>query len=126
MSALPSRSLLVVNGSEVATVEVADTWGARFRGLLGRRELPEALWLEPESSVHGFGMRVSLDVALLDPAGAVVDTLVLRPWAVTKPRRGVVAVVEAPVGSFERWDLRPGGVVSRRVAGGVAGGSSST
>ena len=85
MSALPAGSPLLVNGAEVATVEVADTWGARFRGLLGRRELPEALWLEPESSVHGIGMRVSLDVALLDPAGRVVETLVLRPWAVTKP-----------------------------------------
>jgi uncharacterized membrane protein (UPF0127 family) len=114
---------LLVNGSPVATVEVADTWRARFRGLLGRRELPEALWLEPESSVHGIGMRVSLDVALLDSAGGVVDTLVLRPWAVTAPRRGVVAVVEAPQGSFERWDLRPGGVVSRGGPGGVAGGS---
>jgi len=123
MNASPVGSLLVVNGSTVATVEVADTWGARFRGLLGRRELPEALWLEPESSVHGMGMRVSLDVALLDSAGVVVDTLVLKPWAVTKPRRGVVAVIEAPVGSFERWDLRPGGVVSLEGPGGVTGGS---
>lgn len=121
MTSPPPHSPLVVNGSIVATVEVAHTWGARFRGLLGRRELPEALWLEPESSVHGIGMRVSLDVALLDAAGLVVETLVLRPWAVTRPRTGVVAVLEAPEGSFERWDLRRGGVVTRG-AGGAADG----
>lgn len=111
--AVLTRSLLMVNGSTVATVEVADTWRARLRGLLGRTELPEALWLEPESSVHGVGMRVALDVALLDGSGVVTHTLVLRPWGLTWPRRGVVAVVEAPRGSFERWGLHPGSVVAR-------------
>jgi uncharacterized membrane protein (UPF0127 family) len=113
---VPARSLLLVNGSPVATVEVADTWRARLRGLLGRTELPEALWLEPESSVHGIGMRVSLDVALLDGSGLVTDTLVLRPWGMTWPRRGVVAVLEAPAGSFERWGVQRGSVVARRAS----------
>jgi len=97
-----------MNGVNVATAEIADTWLLRLRGLLGRRELPEALVLRPGNSVHGIGMRVPLDVALLDRDGHVLRTLVLRPWGMTMPRSGAVAVLEAPVGSFERWGLRTG------------------
>ncbi|MFI9489491.1 DUF192 domain-containing protein [Promicromonospora sp. NPDC052451] len=99
---------LVVDDRPVAGVEVADTALARARGLLFRRELPEALLLRPCSSVHGAWMRVPLDVALLSAGLEVLHTQVLRPWAVTRPRRGVHQVLEAPAGSFERWGLRPG------------------
>ncbi|HEY5516055.1 MAG TPA: DUF192 domain-containing protein [Pengzhenrongella sp.] len=108
---------LVLDGRPVARVEVADTWTRRARGLLGRRSLPEALWLTPESSVHGMGMWQSLDVALLDGDGHVVASLVLRPCGLTWPRRGVVGVLEAPRGSFTRWGLVAGSTVSRRPAG---------
>jgi len=97
-----------MNGTDVAIAEIADTWRTRLRGLLGRRELPEALVLRPSSSVHGIGMRVPLDVALLDRDGRVLRTLVLRPWGMTMPRPGAAAVLEAPAGSFERWGLRAG------------------
>jgi uncharacterized membrane protein (UPF0127 family) len=100
-----------MNGADVAMAEIADTWRLRLRGLLGRRELPEALVLRPGNSVHGIGMRVSLDVALLDADGRVLRTIVLRPWAMTAPRRGAVAVLEAPVGSFARWGLGVGALV---------------
>jgi uncharacterized protein len=103
---------LRLDGRPVARAEVADTWAGRLRGLLGRRTLPEALLLSPESSVHGAGMRVPLDVALLDARGVVLAVQVLRPWAVTRPRPAVTAVLEAPVGSFERWGLRVGSTVS--------------
>lgn len=99
---------LRVDGRLVGTAEVADTMFARARGLLFRRELPEALVLRPCSSVHGAWMTVRLDVALLGDAGRVLHVQVLRPWAVSAVRRGVREVVEAPVGSFERWGLRTG------------------
>lgn len=99
---------LTVDDRPVADVEVADTVLTRARGLLFRRALPEALLLRPCSSVHGAGMRVPLDVALLSADLAVLGTQVLRPWAVTRPRRGVTQVLEAPAGSFERWGLREG------------------
>lgn len=105
---------LLVDGRRVAAVEVADTWARRARGMLWRRALPEALWLAPESSVHGVGMTQPLDVALLDERGAVRATLVLRPFGLTRPRRDVVAVLEAPLGSFARWGLVTGSTVTRR------------
>lgn len=103
---------LVVDGRAVAEVVVADTALTRARGLLFRRELPEALLLRPCASVHGAWMRVPLDVALLTADLRVVHTQVLRPWGMTGPRRGVTQVLEAPAGSFARWGLGPGSRVA--------------
>ncbi|GAB4084438.1 hypothetical protein GCM10028784_10680 [Myceligenerans cantabricum] len=102
------QQTLVVNGSPVAEAEVADTALGRARGLLFRRELPEALILRPCSSVHGAWMRERLDVALLSREGEVLHAQVLRPWGFSAVRRGVKEVLEAPAGSFERWGLGAG------------------
>jgi uncharacterized membrane protein (UPF0127 family) len=111
---------LVVDGRDVAAAEPADTYWQRLRGMLGRRALPDALVLAPGGSVHGWGMRVPLDVALLVPdEGAdrrrgpfrVVRTAVLRPGGLVGSARGVRAVLESPQGRFDRWDLAPGSTV---------------
>jgi hypothetical protein len=99
---------IVVDGGAVVDAELADTAPARARGLLFRRALPEALLLRPCTSVHGAWMRVPLDVALLTADLRVLHTQVLRPWGMTRPRRGGTQVLEAPAGSFDRWGLRPG------------------
>lgn len=109
----------------MARVEVADTYLRRLRGMLLRRRLPAALLLVPGGSVHGLGMTVALDVALLAPASGqgrrdvvgghdVVRTAVLHPFGLVPARRGVRSVVEAPVGSFARWGLRAGSRVELR------------
>lgn len=100
-----TQAQLLVNGRSVAEVLVAETALTRARGLLFRRVLPEALLLRPCSSVHGAWMRVPLDVALLSGDLRVLRVRVLRPWGMTMPLRGVTQVLEAPVGSFERWGL---------------------
>lgn len=102
---------LVIDDRTVARVELADTAVRRARGMLARRTLPDALLLRPCGSVHGTGMRVALDVAFLDRDDRVIDVVVLRPWAPPKGRRGAVAVLEAPVGSFDRWGLGAGSLV---------------
>ena len=107
-----SQNKLLVDGRTVADVVVADTALPRARGMLFRRVLPEALLLRPCSSVHGAWMRVPLDVAFLTAELRVVHAQVLRPWAMTMPRRGVTQVLEAPAGSFERWGLRAGSHVA--------------
>lgn len=104
--------MLVVDGRPVAAAEVADTVLTRARGLLFRRELPEALVLRPCSSVHGAWMRVPLDVALLARDGEVLHAQVLRPWGISATRRGVRDVLEAPLGSFARWGLVAGSRVA--------------
>lgn len=103
---------LLVDGREVARLLLADTAPARLRGMLLRRPLPPALLLSPASSVHGLGMVETLEVALLDRDMCVRHLLRLRPCGMTRPRRQIRSVLEAPVGSFEQWGLRVGSQVA--------------
>ena len=103
---------LYVDGTAAAVVIVADTYLSRLRGMLARHPLPPALVLIPASSVHGMGMRDPLDVAVLDRAGQVLTTAVLRPWRATANVRGGRQVLEAPVGSFAAWNLTVGSRVA--------------
>ena len=106
--------VLLVDGREVAPVLLADTVRTRLRGMLFRRPLPPALLLEPAGSVHGMGMLATLEVALLDDDRQVLATLRLRPCGLSRPRRGVRSVLEAPVGSFARWGLVVGSRLTLR------------
>jgi len=92
----------------VAPVEVAASRRARGRGLLGRARLDGALLLAPARSVHTFGMRFPIDVALCTQDLQVRAVTSLAPGRLTVPRWGVRAVVEAEAGRFEEWGIRPG------------------
>lgn len=115
---------LIVDGQDVAEVLVSDTWARRARGMLARRPLPAAMWFVGERGVHGVGMTCSLDVALLARDGRVVATTVLRPFGVTRPRRDVVDVLEAPRGSFDTWGLTAGSTLARRAPDGAGADGS--
>lgn len=112
------EQVLLVDGREVSPVLLADTARTRLRGMLFRRPLPPALLLQPAGSVHGMGMLTTLEVALLDDDRQVLATLRLRPCGLTRPRRGVRSVLEAPVGSFARWGLVVGSRLTLVPAGG--------
>ena len=59
-------------------------------------------------SVHTFGMRFAIDVAVCDRDLTVLGVTTLRPYRMTLPRRGGRSVIEAEAGAFERWGLRVG------------------
>lgn len=105
---------LVVDGVDRGPLVLANTALARLRGMLGRRPLPPALLLRPGGSVHGLGMLAALDVALLDGDDQVLRVLLLRPFGLTRPRRGVRSVLESPAGTFASWGLTPGSRVQVR------------
>lgn len=109
---------LLVDDVDVARLLLADTATTRLRGMLWRRPLPPALLLRPASSVHGIGMLETVEVALLDGELLVCHVLRLRPFGLTRPRRKIRSVLEAPLGSFDRWSLHVGSQV------GVAVGAS--
>ena len=124
--------VLLVDGREVGEVVVADTYLRRLRGMLLRRRLPESLLLVPGGSVHGMGMTVSLDVAVLVPGpagGSVTDGLVvariarLRPFLLVTAVRGTRAVLETPVGGLARWGVEVGSVVQVREVPAARGGA---
>jgi len=78
----------------------------RARGLLDRSRLPidEALFLERARSVHTFGMRFTIKVALLDADLAVREVLIARPGRLVLPRPGIEHVLELA----ENADVQPG------------------
>ncbi|MFC6341747.1 hypothetical protein ACFP8W_07160, partial [Nocardioides hankookensis] len=59
----PSDTRLLVDGRDVAPLEVAATHRARSRGLLGRDGIDGALLLPKARQVHTFRMRFPIDVA---------------------------------------------------------------
>ncbi len=101
-------SWLLRDGEVLASVEVAESFRSRTKGLLGRSGVDGALLLRPANSVHTLGMRFDIDVAFLDGDLRVLDTVCMRRWRLGRPRRGARVVVEAEAGAFERWGLAAG------------------
>ncbi len=92
----------------LASLEVAESLLDRTRGLLGRSDYQGAMLFPRTRAVHTVGMRFDLDVAFLDRDLVVIDSLRLAPMRATLPRRRTRSVLEAPTGSFARWELKAG------------------
>lgn len=99
---------LVVGDTVVASLEVAESRGARRRGLLGRDGIEGAMVLRPARSVHTIGMRFAIDVAHVDADMAVISVVTMVPWRVGRPRRHARQVIEAEAGAMQRWGIEPG------------------
>jgi uncharacterized membrane protein (UPF0127 family) len=99
----------VTKGTVVAReVEIASSFWARFRGLMGRGELAEGhgLWLMGSSSIHMLFMRFPIDAVFLRrPGEDGTRTVVavrpgLRPWTgVVWWARGADVCLELPAGA---------------------------
>lgn len=91
----------VLSGAEVVCVcQVADSFGSRLKGLLGKKGLAadEGLLLKPLSSVHTWFMRFPIDVVFLDHELRVLKVVShLRPWRFAAAR-GAQAALELPAG----------------------------
>ena len=103
------RALNLTRGTEVADkVEVASSFGARFRGLMGRPPLRpgSGLWLTGTSNIHMFFMRFPIDAVFLGRPAAdggrrvVAVHAGLRPWTgIVWYARGADGCLELPAGS---------------------------
>jgi uncharacterized protein len=99
----------LVRGEDVlASLDVADTFATKVKGLLGRDGVEGALLFEGAGSVHTFGMRFAIDVAFCDRDMTVLDAITMKRNRVSYPRRGTRFVIEAQAGAFDRWQLKPG------------------
>jgi uncharacterized membrane protein (UPF0127 family) len=103
-----ATSWLLRDGEVLASAEVADHFRVRARGLLGRPGYEGAMVFPRTRAVHTMGMRFPVDVAVCDADLVVLAVIRLRPWRMSRPRRGGRTVVEAEAGAFDRWGLRPG------------------
>jgi uncharacterized membrane protein (UPF0127 family) len=99
---------LVRDDEVLASLDVADSFGSRLRGLLGRDGLDGAYLIKPAMSVHTLGMRFAIDVAYCDRDLRVLETRTMRPHRIGRLRPRARCVIEAEAGAFERWRLTPG------------------
>ncbi|MEU1181636.1 DUF192 domain-containing protein [Streptomyces sp. NPDC005820] len=95
-------------------LEIAASYRARTRGLLGRDSVDGAMLLTPAGSVHTFGMRIPIDVAYLDRRLTVIATRTMPPARLGLPRLRSRHVLESAAGTMEGWGLRPGARVEVR------------
>ncbi|WP_443047934.1 DUF192 domain-containing protein [Streptomyces sp. H39-S7] len=89
-------------------LEIAASYRARTRGLLGRDGLDGALLLTPATSVHTVRMRFAIDVAYLDRRLRVLAVRTMPPGRLGRPRLRARHVLEAEAGAMERWGVRRG------------------
>ncbi|MCX5368266.1 DUF192 domain-containing protein [Streptomyces sp. NBC_00015] len=110
-----------VGGGLRVPLEIAASYRARTRGLLGRDSVDGAMLLSPAGSVHTFRMRMPIDVAYLDRRLRVVAVRTMRPGRLGLPRLRSRHVLEASAGAMEEWGLRVGVRVEVRVSSPYAG-----
>ncbi|MFE7117460.1 DUF192 domain-containing protein [Streptomyces sp. NPDC057654] len=89
-------------------LEIAASYRARARGLLGRDGIGGALLLTPATSVHTFRMRFPIDVAYLDRDLTVLAVRTMRPGRLGVPRPRSRHILEAEAGAMARWGLHAG------------------
>jgi uncharacterized membrane protein (UPF0127 family) len=116
------RARNLTRGTEVADqIEVADSFSARFRGLMGRRSLPagRGLWLTGTSNIHMFFMRFPIDAVFLGRPAAdggrrvVAVHAGLRPWTgIVGYARGADGCLELPLGSAAASGTAVGDVIA--------------
>lgn len=99
--------------------EVADSFGSRLVGLMGRAELApgEGLWLPKCNNIHMWFMRIPLDVVFVRPAPGGTDgrfTVTstrpgVRPWKLLPVADfGATDTLELPVGTVLQAELQAG------------------
>ena len=114
------RAHNLTRGTELAgRVELADSFWARFRGLMGRASLAPGggMWLTGTTNIHMLFMRFPIDAVFLGrPAADGTRRVVavhanLRPWTgIVWYARGADGCLELPAGTAEATGTRPGDV----------------
>lgn len=89
-------------------LEIAGSYRARAKGLLGRDTVDGAMLLTPANSVHTFRMRMPIDVAYLDRRLTVTAVRTMRPGRLGLPRLRSRHVLEAEAGAMAGWGVRVG------------------
>ncbi|MEV0737492.1 DUF192 domain-containing protein [Streptomyces sp. NPDC050549] len=109
------RGMLIVRGAAGAVavpLELATSYRARTKGLLGRDGIDGAMLLSPASSVHTFRMRFPIDVAYLNRKLEVIAVHTMRPGRLGLPRIRSRHVLEAEAGVMAGWGLEVGAEVT--------------
>lgn len=105
-------ALLVEGGAGAGSVrvplEIAGSYRARTKGLLGRDSVQGAILLSPANSVHTLRMRMPIDVAYLDRRFVVIAVRTMRVGRIGLPRLRSRHVLEAEAGAMAEWGVKAG------------------
>lgn len=108
----PATTSEIINETRGTVVcertELADNPWKRFRGLLGRRELPpgSGMLIVPAPSIHSAFMRFEFDAVFLDREMRVVRLCPrIPPWR-TRSARHARSVLELSAGEIEQRGLQ--------------------
>ena len=99
-----------VNG-KVLNIKIADTFWARFCGLMGSQSLnkDKALLIQPCNSIHMMGMRYAIDVVYLDNDFKIIKVVEsLRPWIDWSVCKNAQCVLELANGAIKVYNFRVG------------------
>ncbi|MET9906476.1 DUF192 domain-containing protein [Streptomyces sp. NPDC006476] len=95
-------------GREAIALEIATSYRARTKGLLGRDSVDGVLLLSPANSIHTFRMRIPIDVAYLDRRLNVIAVRTMKPGRLGLPRVRARHVLEAEAGAMAGWGITAG------------------
>jgi len=104
------------NESIAKKIFLADTFGLRLRGLLGRSKLEpgEGLWLIPCKQVHMHGMKYSLSIWFLDCDGRVCHIIDdLKPGESSPYVKEARTILEFPSGWGRKSGIQIGDLLLR-------------
>jgi len=111
----PTYRLVTETGDVVASrVVVAERFGDRLRGLLGRESLGdgEGLCIQRSTGIHMFFMRFAIDVAFVDAEGRVLHLChSIKPWRMSRLVLRSRAALELPAGTLQRHGVTAASVL---------------
>lgn len=104
------EGIVTING-EIWDIIIAESFWERFRGLMGKKSLPEhtALWIVKCGSIHCCFMKFPIDVVYLSKDEKVLKTETVKPWRIGSFVRGADSVLEMNKG--EAANIKPGSTV---------------
>lgn len=108
------HATLLCDGNAVAPVEIAASYRARTRGLLGRDGIQGAILLTPSASVHTIRMRFPIDVAYLTKDMRVLSVVQMKPNRIGLIRFRARHVLEAEWGTLKLWGVVNGSHLEMR------------
>jgi len=95
----------------IPKLEVATSFWARTKGLLGRKDLPldQALWIHHCNSVHTFFMNFPIDLVFIDRNLVVKKTISrVKPNRIVFPVLWASSVIELSAGFLENNPIAVG------------------
>lgn len=101
-----SKNILLSSG-----LELADSFGKQFVGMMGRKQWPQdyGLWIYPCKSIHTHFMRIAIDVVFVNKENRVEKIYwALPPWRMTWPQQRYQSVFEFPTGRITTQQIETG------------------